>query len=175
LAFGAHQIIATRAAIIEGALDQGAAIAHEHYNKGLGARDAMSMRELQSAMRDWSDVLETYRAANRAVSDSAMTKLWDAGWRSPRGGEKGNPAPTVPDDVMEKLARREHDRWVAERLLAGWRPTAQGEARDNELMAHDKLVGWDALNDDDKRNDVVQVRAGIDIGRLMHREGFVAR
>jgi hypothetical protein len=175
LAFGSHQSMATRAMIIEGSLDQGAAIAHEHYNKSLGKKDAMSMRELQAAMRDWGDVLETYRAANRAVADSALTKLWDAGWRPARKGEKGEQTPAVPAEEMPKLAEREHDRWIAERLIAGWRPTTQGEQRNNDLMAHDKLAPWSVLSEADRNNDEVQVRAAIDIARLMHKEGFVRR
>ncbi len=170
-AFGAHQVTATRARIIDGSLDQGAAIAHEHYNKGLGTKDAMSMRELQSAMRDWSDVLETYRAANRAVADSAMTKVWDAGWAPVSRGQKGNTSPTIPDDIMERMAEREHDRWMAERLMSGWRPS---EARDNELMAHDKLVPWSALTEDDRARDRTQVRAAIDVARVTHPNGFAA-
>jgi hypothetical protein len=174
-AFGAHQANATRARIIDGDLDRGAAVAHEHYNKGLGKKDAMSMKELQAAMRDWSDVLETYRAANRAVADSAMVKVWDAGWRAAQKGERGDTSPAAPAHMMEGMARREHDRWVAERLMSGWRPTADGEARNNDLMAHDKLAPWSALNEADKNNDAVQVRAAMDVARLMHKEGFVAR
>jgi hypothetical protein len=161
--------------VIDGALDRGAAVAHEHYNKGLGKKDAMSMRELQAAMRDWSDVLETYRAANRAVADSAMVKVWDAGWRPAMKGEKGDTAPTVPADMMERMAKREHDRWMAERLMSGWRPTAHGEARNNDLMAHDKIAPWEVLSEADRENDVVQVRAAMDAARMMHKEGFVAR
>lgn len=174
-AFGAHQLNATRQRVIDGALDQGAAIAHEHYNQGLGKKDAMSMRELQSAMKDWGDVLETYRAANRSVADAAMTKVWDAGWRNAAKGEKGDTAPSVPAELLDKMARREHDRWMAERLMSGWRLTIEGEKRNNDLMAHDKLVGWDALNENDRNNDVVQVRAAMDVARLMHKEGFVRR
>ncbi|MGE0531057.1 MAG: NAD-binding protein [Hyphomonadaceae bacterium] len=175
LAFGAHQVNSTRARVIDGALDQGAAIAHEYYNKGLGQRGAMSMRELQSAMKDWSDVLETYRAANRAVADAAMVKVWDIGFRAAAKGEKGETTITVPQELMEKMARREHDRWMAERLMSGWRPTAPGEARNNDLMAHDKIVGWDQLNEAERNNDVVQVRAAMDVARLMHKDGFVPR
>lgn len=174
-AFGAHQQNATRSRIIEGSLDRGAAIAHEHYNKGLGKNGAMNMKELQAATRDWSDVLETYRAANRAVSDSAMTKLWDAGWAPVKKGERGETAPTIPDDIIERMARREHDRWMAERLVSGWRPTEPGEKRNNDLMIHDKIVPWDALSDADKNNDVVQVRAAIDVARATHKDGFVQR
>jgi hypothetical protein len=76
---------------------------------------------------------------------------------------------------MEQMARREHDRWMAERLMSGWRPTAAGEARNNDLMAHDKLVAWEALSDNDRNNDVVQVRAAMDVARMMHKEGFVRR
>jgi hypothetical protein len=174
-AFGSHQDNATRARIIDGGLDRGAAVAHEHYNKGLGKRDAMSMKELQSAMRDWSDVLETYRAANRAVADAAMTKVWDAGWRPAAKGERGDTSPAVPADLLQRMARREHDRWMAERLVSGWRPTAEGEERDNELMIHNKIVPWDALSEQDKQNDVVQVRAAMDVARMLHKDGFVPR
>jgi hypothetical protein len=174
-AFGAHQTNSTRARVIDGGLDQGAAIAHEHYNKGLGKRDALSMKELQSAMKDWGDVFETYRAANRAVADAAMVKVWDAGWRAAAKGEKGDTAPTVPPELLDRMARTEHDRWMAERLMSGWRPTAQGEARNNDLMAHDKIVGWDGLNENDRNNDVVQVRAAMDVARLAYKDGFVKR
>jgi hypothetical protein len=174
-AFGAHQSNATRARIVDGELDRGAAIAHEHYNKGLGKKDAVGMKELQAAMRDWSDVLETYRAANRASADSAMVKVWDAGWRPAPEGERGDTSPTVPAELMETMARREHDRWIAERLMSGWRPAGPGEARNNDLMVHDKLVPWEALSEADKNNDVVQVRAAMDVARLLHKGGFVAR
>ncbi len=173
-AFGAHQQNATRGRIIDGMLDRGAAIAHEHYNKGLGKNGTMNMKELQAATRDWAEVLETYRAANRAVSDSAMTKLWDAGWAPAKKGDRnGETAPTIPDELIDQMARREHDRWMAERLVSGWRPTAAGEKRNNDLMIHDKLVPWDALSDADKNNDVVQVRAAIDVARATHKDGFV--
>ena len=42
-------------------------------------------------------------------------------------------------------------------------------------MAHDKLVSWDRLSEPDRNNDVVQVRAAIDIARMTHPHGFVAR
>ncbi len=174
-AFGAHQVTATRDWVIQGALDRGAAIAHEHYNRELGQREPMSMRELQAAMRDWSDVLETYRAANRAVSDSALVKVWDAGWRPAAKGEKGDTAPAIPAEMLTRMAQCEHSRWIAERLLSGWRPTGENEKRNNDLMAHDKLAPWEAMNEADRRNDEVQARAAIDIARLMHPGGFVRR
>jgi hypothetical protein len=81
----------------------------------------------------------------------------------------------VPDDLQERMAKREHDRWMAERLMSGWRPTLEGEARNNDLMAHNKLIPWDALTEADKNNDAVQVRAAMNVARLLHKEGFVPR
>ncbi len=171
LAFGALQQTATRAYIIEGRIDRGAAIAHTHYDmRQRAASAALDMKDLQAAARDWGEVLETYRAANRAVSDAAMVKVWDAGFAPMREGKGG--APVMQDDMMEPLAKREHDRWMAERLMAGWRP---GASRDNAAMIHDKLVAWEQLNDHDKENDRVQVRAAMDIARLMHPRGFESR
>ncbi|MBI1251444.1 MAG: hypothetical protein GC189_08235 [Alphaproteobacteria bacterium] len=171
-AFGAHQQIATRDYIILGMLDRGAAIAHEHYNKQIADHDAMSLKDLQAAMKHWSDVLETYRAANRAVADAALIKLWDAGWRPARKGEDGETEVRLPDEVVQRLSEVEHCRWMAERLMAGWRP---GEQRSNELMVHNQLKPWSALSQAEKDKDAAQVRASVDIARLLHPAGFVRR
>ena len=64
---------------------------------------------------------------------------------------------------------------MAKRLMSGWRPTLEGKARNNDLMAHNKLIAWDALTEADKNNDSVQVRAAMNVARLLHKEGFVAR
>ena len=69
------------------------------------------------------------------------------------------------------LARREHDRWSAERLLAGWRPGP----RNNELMTHPNLKSWEELTEDEQNRDVAQVKSAIDVGRLLVRQGFVRR
>jgi hypothetical protein len=42
-------------------------------------------------------------------------------------------------------------------------------------MAHDKIVGWDGLSEDDRNNDRVQVRAAMDVARITHKDGFVPR
>jgi len=175
-AFGGHETTATRAKIIDGALDKGAGVAHTHYVKNLGAHDAMTMKELQAATRDWGGVLETYRAANRAVADSAMVKLWDAGWAPVVGrGAKGETQPEITPDVLMRCAEREHARWNAERLMSGWRPAGEGETRDNAMMIHDKIAPWSAMTEDDRAKDAVQVRAAVDIARMLHPQGFVRR
>lgn len=170
-AFGAEEATSTRANIIEGKLDKGAAIAHARYNANVGA-SAMSPGQMQAAVRGWTDVLETFRASNRAVADSALVKVWDAGWRPAKKGEKGETAPKVEVNREDKLSQREHDRWMAERLMSGWRAAPD---RNDEQMEHDKLVGWGALNEADREADAVQVRASVDIARILYPRGFVQR
>jgi hypothetical protein len=170
-AFGAQEQLATREHLIEGAADRGAAIAHAYYVAGVGKRDVATMRELQAAAKGWGDILETYRNANRGSADSALVKLWDAGWVPAPEGDRGETSPTIDPALLPAMAKREHDRWVAERLLSGWRA---GE-RNNDLLTHPNLKGWDALTTDEQKRDVDQIQSSIDIGRMLVRQGFVRR
>jgi voltage-gated potassium channel Kch len=172
LAFGSVERVATRAMILDGALDTGAAMAHNFYQRGLAERGHMPAKELEAARRSWSDVAETYRNANRAVADHAMMKLWDLGWQAAPAGVKGETAPEVSNAEIMKVAEMEHARWMAERLMSGWRP---GAKRDNKLRVHPNLVPWDQLTDADKAKDADQVRAAIQLARAMHKNGFVRR
>jgi hypothetical protein len=173
-AFGARQDTATRGILLRGELDRGAAIAHKHYTLHLSGRDPAKMKDLQAATRGWHEVLETYRTANRAAADSALVKLWDAGWRAAPARTRGETSPEVSEPVLKDLAKTEHARWAADRLMAGWRPAPQG-GRDNELMLHDNLVPWEDLSEDLRARDEVQVLAAIDVARLLHPNGFVRR
>ena len=173
-AFGARQDTATRAILLGGDLDRGAAIAHKHYNAHLSGRDPMKLKDLQAAMRGWHEVLETYRSANRGAADSALVKLWDAGWKPAPPRVRGETAPAVPEPLLKQLAETEHSRWMAERLIAGWRPAPQG-GRDNNLMLHDNLVPWQALSEELRARDEVQVLAAIDVARMLFPNGFVRR
>jgi hypothetical protein len=175
LAFGALQFTATRRDVIQGWLDQGAAIAHARYLKQQEKEGAaLDLKDLQAASRGWGDVIETYRSANRAVADAAMVKMWDAGFMpAPDKTQRAlNGSLVMPEHMIDDMAKAEHDRWIAERLLAGWRP---GDKRDNALLIHNKLIGWDALTDFDKENDRVQVRAAMDIARMMAPHGLMKR
>ena len=171
-AFGAVEQTATRAMIIEGALDAGAAIAHQVYVKGQEKRGEMNVRDLEAMRRNWNEVGETYRNANRASADHAMMKLWDAGWAPAPAGVKGETVTEMSDSDALKLAEMEHNRWMAERMMSGWRP---GAKRDNKLRVHPNLVPWDQLSKDDKEKDVDQVRAAVTLAKAMHKGGFVRR
>jgi len=57
------------------------------------------------------------------------------------------------DNLMERLAESEHQRWIAERTLAGWRVTEPGEKRLNELKLHHSIVPYNQLPEDIKQLD----------------------
>lgn len=176
-AFGGVEEVATRDNLVGAQLDKGAAIAHEMYVRGVLERGEAPRKEWEAMARDWEDVPETYRSANRAVADHALMKLWDLGWRpaptpDKRHHKTGQTVPVPTEAEVAVLAKVEHSRWVAERLLAGWRP---GADRDNRLMIHPHLVGWDALSDNEKAKDADQVRAAVMLSTLIEPNGFVRR
>jgi hypothetical protein len=51
---------------------------------------------------------------------------------------------------LEQLAEREHQRWVAEKLHAGW---CWAEFRDDSKQLHPDLVPWRELSDETKEFD----------------------
>ncbi|MDX2234062.1 MAG: NAD-binding protein [Hyphomonadaceae bacterium] len=170
-AFGAVEDVATRALVVEGLLDRGAALAQRLYEKNMAGRD-VDMRTLEAMGKTWDTVPETYRNANRAAVDSALVKLWDAGWRPARADERhGEVNPPIEPATMDRLAEIEHGRWMAERLLSGWRPGN----RDNRLMMHDNITPWSALTEELRARDADQVRAAAHVARALCPKGFVPR
>lgn len=65
----------------------------------------------------------------------------------------------------ELLSRMEHRRWVAERLLSGWRYAPKREGNAEQRLHHD-LVSFDRLSLQSQRKDA----SIIDIVRLLARE-----
>lgn len=169
-AFGARDVVASRETMLERALDRLPAIAHEYYSR---QASKMSVKERRRLHRRSDDVVDTYVAANRTLADSMLVKLWDLGWRPAALGEAGEEIGELDKDVLNALAATEHRRWVADRLLTGWRPTGAGVFRNNLLLAHDSLVPWEALDPGSQERDAVQVLAIVDIARLTYPRGFV--
>jgi hypothetical protein len=130
----------------------------------------------------WETLGEPMRRASRAAADHAVVKLWDAGWRAaPEGGRGGDPVLPADPAIVDRMARREHDRWMAERLMQGWRPPQRdpvtGEAvegRDNTRRIHPDLQPWEGLRPANHERDAVQVRAAFaEVARAISPAGFV--
>lgn len=122
--------------------DQRAAEIHLAYDRQFGGGGTAP------ASGRWQDLPETYIAANRAAADHLAIKQWDAATSGLQG-----------EALIEALAETEHNRWSAERLLAGWAPSGEG-ARDNARRLHPDLRPWALLSEEAREKDRGAVRPG---------------
>lgn len=121
------------------------------------------------ACKKWEELPEDYRVSNRRVVAHIPAKLFDAGfdlrsWMGDHDILKSLPA-LAPhealygnDAELERLAELEHERWVADRRLSGWR---YAETRDNRRKHHTDLKPFDQLTEEKKgydRQSIVQLQ-----------------
>ena len=94
------------------------------------------------SLRDWSDLAETYKWSSREQAASYVPLLRAAGCSF----AEGDPDPTfkLEDSELDRLARMEHNRWVAERRM--------------KQPGHSALVPWEKLPQEQKDKDIRTVR-----------------
>ncbi len=127
--------------LLRGALDREARAIHERYveaelAKGLSSRDNPSLVA-------WEDLPESLRQANRAQADHIPIKQRAL-------------AVSRSEPMLEALAEAEHRRWMAEKILAGWR---YAEQRDNIRKLHPSLRPYSQLSEAEKQKDRDTVQA----------------
>ncbi len=122
------------------------------------------------AERAWECMTPAEKAQNYTAAAHALVKLACLGYRY-RPASPGESAPPLDVRDLERLAPVEHNRWMAERLVLGWRfgPYPEGyDALDEDgkraaraVMSTRRLRGslvpWDALSDEEKDKDRSQV------------------
>jgi uncharacterized membrane protein len=116
-----------------------------------------------AALRDWGDLTDDLRDANRAQANHIGEKLAELGCVMVPGGA-GMPAFTFDEAEVHLLARLEHERWMAERTTQGYRygPTRAGHS-------HPDLVPWEHLAPEAREKDERTIRT---IPALLAGEGF---
>lgn len=119
-----------------------------------------------ASIAEWEALPEGMRDDNRLVADCYRLKLRDIGARLTHGT-----AATfhLEPEELEELARAEHDRWMAAKLVGGWK---HGDTRDDARKLHPDMVGYDALSEAVKDLDREQIRL---MTRLLPRAGLVPR
>ena len=113
-------------------------------------------REDSPAMRDWEDLPESTKEANRAQAADVGTKLAAVGCRIQAWTDWTGDGPAFTPAEVETMAELEHERWCRERLAEGW---TAGPTRDDQRKVTPYLVDWDQLPDDVKDYDRNAVRA----------------
>jgi len=134
---------------IERVLDQkGDEIAielHADYQRKAKTQTAGSPAALQA----WDELTENMRDANRAAAEHAPILFAAAGFRIVPA-QPGIATATLSPEELERLARVEHRRWLADRIDRGWR---YGAIRDDPRMLHPLLVPYDDLSEENKQKD----------------------
>lgn len=106
----------------------------------------------------WDVLPESARRANRRAADFLWTKLLSVGYRIEK---RSRALPTMLDkgarlaepEIMTQLARLEHERWWADRVVDGWQV---GPVRNNEALVHPDLRPFDDLDFESQSKDEEQ-------------------
>ena len=101
----------------------------------------------------WADLPQSLKDSNLAQAADIPAKLAAVGCRLERLADWDAPPVVFTDEEVERLARREHDRWVAERRAAGWVP---GPVKDTDRKISPYLVPWEELSEDDSRTSIAR-------------------
>ena len=121
--------------LLHGELDREARAIHEGYvqtQTAAGATEATN-----PALVVWENLPESLRQANRAQADHIPVKLRALGVAR-------------TEAMLEALAEAEHRRWMAEKIVAGWR---HAEQRDNARKLHPSLKPYSQLSEPEKQKD----------------------
>lgn len=127
---------------------------HDDYERRKVAQDPTK------TAASWADSGDDYRESSRMAADHMLIKLDYLGLRLSDATKK-RPYPMNLDFIMRSqfqvLAEMEHNRWVAERLLTGWRygPKAkskEGIEADKEKKISYNLIPWSSLTDERKKD-----------------------
>ena len=117
----------------------------------------------------WEELPESLKNSNRRFADSVDAALETIGYTLvsvPLIDHDRSPA-RFSDDEVEQLAKREHDRWMADLIRDGWRLTVA--EKDPERKLHPLLVPWAQLSEAERDKDREAVRA---IPQILTHAGF---
>ncbi len=133
------------------------------------ARKRGETTETNPQLRPWSELSEIMRESNREQAADIPYKLRRLGYELRYHGGMDPQQMVLPPDRVEELAKREHVRWMNERLRNGWTFSPE---RDNERKHHPSLVEWEVLSEIDRDKDGATVR---NLPELVQRARFQVR
>ncbi len=114
----------------------------------------------------WDELPENLREANRASADHMAILFKCEGVAL---SDHDGMARAVADPAtLDRLARVEHRRWMADRIEHGWR---HGATRDNDRLIHPSICDFDALSEGDKEKDRNTVRKLAEIAARFDAAG----
>ncbi len=112
---------------------------------------------IDTAVTEWRSLCrEDYKESNRQQVDHLWLKLRAVRCEAAPASDP-RPAAVWSKDEIEVLSQMEHDRWVAERRLSGWRPAPEAPGvsglKDEAERTSPHLVPWADLSEEIKAYD----------------------
>lgn len=129
--------------VVRRELDQKAKEIHMKYfeeRQKEGAKKGDSL-----AMHAWEDLRGDFRESNRSAADHMAIKVQIL-------------QISQSDQTIELLAEAEHRRWMAERIVSGWR---HAPSRNDHKRLHHNFVPYAALSEGDREKDRENVRKAL--------------
>jgi hypothetical protein len=100
----------------------------------------------QPALVSYDNLSEEEKEGNRALVRDIPNKLAAAGYAM-RPARTGGGTARFTSEEQEHLAEQEHERWMREKLIAGW---SYGPVRDDEVRSHPALLPWRKLTEEER-------------------------
>ena len=97
--------------------------------------------------REFNDLPDYIKYSNYRQTDFLVKILGELGYDVVDKEENGTAIESFDDDVIEYLAKREHNAWYKLRINLGWK---YGDKKDDELKTNPNLVLWEDLDDSTK-------------------------
>jgi hypothetical protein len=152
-------------------LETFAEAAHEIYCEGMHSRgyrygpqnDAEA--KTSYALLPYDELPEDLKQQNRNNIRNIPQKLAQAGYLM-TPARSNEPPFDFPGDDLETLAQQEHERWMADKLAAGWH---YGEKTDPFKKTNNCLVRWEELPEEEKQKDRDLVQGIPDI---LYKAGY---
>jgi hypothetical protein len=152
--------LVTRDVLLGGVREELAQAIHEKFL-------ANNKNKKGEAVVPWNKLSEEYKETNRRQADDIPKKLKavECDFMPVPPGIKPKLIQFTKKE-LDIMAKLEHEGWVKQKFAQGW---SYGEQKDERKKTHPDLVGWDELDDSEKKIDVNAVSA---IPYLLASKGF---
>lgn len=123
---------------------------HLNYISQLNSVDRNAGIIAKPAAVPWVQLAEPYRYSNRSFVDHLAGKLASIDCAI----SDGQMNTELTQDELLLLAKSEHSRWCAERIMQGW---TYGKNRNDSLQQHPDLIEWKDLSNETQSYDIALV------------------
>ena len=134
--------------VLTNRLDGLAQSIHQNY---LASQSDLNSRA-HVALKSWNDLPQLERKQNLLKADHWSILLRAVGYRASVHRQR---PPVFSEERAERMARTDHNRYVANKLYDGW---VYGESRIEEAKVNPHLVEWEKLPKEQRQREILEAR-----------------